>query len=872
MAATTPGRGTLAAMTSLTHASQSREKERIDVRWSALSDSQDGATIQCKTPQEILHLYGSYLTQSERTELLAMQEIWYLGLQNQAQGLYNNGYDDEDENYIPVKHEHLNFRYEVLETIGFGGQGIVVKCLDHRTNSLVAVKILGIPVSAYDANLQRREIEIGNQVQAWDTDDSNIIKMLDWFEFRKHYTIVLELLSGTLDDLNRRRNAEPLRMEEVKIFTKGILKCLSHLQAKKIIHGDLKPENILVKDRVAGTMKVTDFGHSFVEGCQTAMTFGTLMFMAPEGHLGYSSTCSADMWALGCTVVEIVTGKAIFDPMNFDDQLVCCMEVLGLPPDDLVKAAPRGNEYFESDKQPKMFGCIRVPGSRPLCMLLAKYGPEFVDFISSCLQWIPALRMTPEQALAHKWLQDIGTGEPGQPEAAAVKTTAATITAIAAATTVTTSTITTTTAGITTTYTTPATVTITATITIVATADLGPVSLFDRESDETSAAAVERSTPAQPSLTSASAEKTEIAEESMEEMTELVEEEGEVEGKEEEGEVEGKEEEGEVEGKEEGEVEGKEEGEVEVKEEGEVEGKEEEGEVEGKEEGEVEGKEEEEEKLGKTEEKTEIAEESMEEKTELVEEEGEVEGKEEGEVEGKEEEGEVEGKEEGEVEGKEEEGEVEVKEEGEVEGKEEEGEVEGKEEGEVEGKEEEEEKLGKTEEKTEIAEESMEEKTELVEEEGEVEGKEEEGEVEGKEEGEVEGKKEEGEVEGKEEGEVEGKEEEEEKLGKTEEKTEIAEESMEEKTELVEEEGEVEGKEEEGEVEGKKEEGEVEGKEEEEEKLGKTEEKTEAKTELLVQETREQKKQKRSRLARVGRAICSFFRCRLLCGGVSTAE
>ncbi|CAN0310687.1 unnamed protein product [Lampetra fluviatilis] len=715
-------------------ASQSREKERIYVRWSALSDSQDGATIQCKTPQEILHLYGSYLTQSERTELLAMQEIWYLGLQNQAQGLYNNGYDDEDENYIPVKHEHLNFRYEVLETIGFGGQGIVVKCLDHRTNSLVAVKILGIPVSAYDANLQRREIEIGNQVQAWDTDDSNIIKMLDWFEFRKHYTIVLELLSGTLDDLNRRRNAEPLRMEEVKIFTKGILKCLSHLQAKKIIHGDLKPENILVKDRVAGTMKVTDFGHSFVEGCQTAMTFGTLMFMAPEGHLGYSSTCSADMWALGCTVVEIVTGRAIFDPMNFDDQLVCCMEVLGLPPDDLVKAAPRGNEYFESDKQPKMFGCIRVPGSRPLCMLLAKYGPEFVDFISSCLQWIPALRMTPEQALAHKWLQDIGTGEPGQPKAAAVKTTAATITAIAAATTVTTSTITTTTAGIATTYTTPATVTITATITIVATADLGPVSLFDRESDETSAAAVERSTPAQPSLTSASAEKTEIAEESMEEKTELVEEEGEVEGKEEEGEVEGKEE----------------------------------GEVEGKEEGEVEGKEEEEEKLGKTEEKTEIAEESMEEKTELVEEEGEVEGKEE---------------------------------EGEVEGK--------KEEGEVEGKEEEEEKLGKTEEKTEIAEESMEEKTELVEEEGEVEGKEEEGEVEGK--------KEEGEVEGKEEGEVEGK-------------------------------------------------------EEEEEKLGKTEEETEAKTELLVQETREQKKQKRSRLARLGRAICSLFRCRLLCGGVSTAE
>nr|XP_032832084.1 dual specificity tyrosine-phosphorylation-regulated kinase 4-like [Petromyzon marinus] len=370
-----------------------------------------------------MELYGSYLKESERTELLAMQEIWYFGLQNQARGFYNNGYDDEDDNYIPVKHEHLNFRYEVLKIIGMGGQGIVIKCLDHKTNTLVAVKILSIP------------------------------------------------LSGTLDDLIRRQNAEPLQMEEVKIFTKGILKCLSHLHAKKIIHGDLKPENILVKDRVAGTMKVTDFGHSFVEGCQTSVSFGTLMFMAPEGHLGYSSTCSADMWALGCTVAEMATGTAIFNPMNFDDQLVCCMEVLGLPPDDLVKAAPRRNKYFKSDKQPRMFGCHRVPGRRPLCMLLANYGPEFVDFISSCLQWSPAFRMTPEQALAHKWLQDIGTGEPGSTPAQPSLTLA---------------------------------------------------SAEKTEIAEESMEEKTESTPAQPSLTLASAEKTEIAEESMDEKTELV--------------------------------------------------------------------------------------------------------------------------------------------------------------------------------------------------------------------------------------------------------------------------------------------------------------------------------------------------------------
>ncbi|XP_075908921.1 dual specificity tyrosine-phosphorylation-regulated kinase 2-like [Petromyzon marinus] len=327
--------------------SRCTKRKRKCVRWSALSDSKGGASIKCKTPQEIMQLYGSYLTLREQRELLAMQEIWYLGLQNQARGKYNNGYEDDKHCYVPVKQEHLNFRYEVLKTIGEGGQGIVVKCLDHMTNILVAVKIHGTPLSAIDNNFQLREIKIGIILQESDTDDSNIIKMLDWFQFRKHYTIVLELLSGTLDDWIGNRKAKSLRMEMVKIYTKGILTSLRHIHSKTIIHGDLKPENILVKDCVAGTIKVTDFGHSFVEGYQTSLIFGTVKYMSPEGFLGYSSTNSVDMWALGCTVAKIATGKSIFEPINFYDQLVCCMEVLGLPPDYLVNNAPKRNKYFD---------------------------------------------------------------------------------------------------------------------------------------------------------------------------------------------------------------------------------------------------------------------------------------------------------------------------------------------------------------------------------------------------------------------------------------------------------------------------------------------------------------------------------------------
>ncbi|CAN0004317.1 unnamed protein product [Lampetra planeri] len=195
----------------------------------------------------------------------------------------------------------------------------------------------------------------------------------------------------------------------VKTYTRGILKFLCHTKARSIIHADIKPENVLIKDTVTGTIRVTDFGTSFFVKSQPLHVGGTLPFQSPEVLLGYRLTCAVDMWALGCTVAELVTGRELFQSDSRDDHLPCCMEILGLPPRCMMDAAPDGMHYF--DRVGMMFCPVkkRVPGSLSLHGALNSQDLEFVEFVSSCLRWDPDCRMTPAQALGHSWLRTAAT-------------------------------------------------------------------------------------------------------------------------------------------------------------------------------------------------------------------------------------------------------------------------------------------------------------------------------------------------------------------------------------------------------------------------------------------------------------------------------
>ncbi|GIY46286.1 dual specificity tyrosine-phosphorylation-regulated kinase 4 [Caerostris extrusa] len=92
---------------------------------------------------EALTYYGSRLNKYERAEVAQYPQVWYLGLDaskidGELRGAQNCGYDDDNGSYIKVLHDHIAYRYEILEVIGKGSFGQVIRVLDHKTDSQIS--------------------------------------------------------------------------------------------------------------------------------------------------------------------------------------------------------------------------------------------------------------------------------------------------------------------------------------------------------------------------------------------------------------------------------------------------------------------------------------------------------------------------------------------------------------------------------------------------------------------------------------------------------------------------------------------------------------------------------------------------------------
>lgn len=130
-----------------------------------------------------------------------------------------------------------------------------------------------------------------------------------------------------------------------------------------------------------------------------------------------------DIWSLGCIAAELFTGYPLFPGEDEQEQLAMIMEVLGVPPWELVQSCSRrhvffGKKFLQVVTNPR--GRIdskgnprppvdpkqkkRQPGSKQLRQVVRSSDEQFLDFISRCLQWDPSRRIRPEQALKHSWI------------------------------------------------------------------------------------------------------------------------------------------------------------------------------------------------------------------------------------------------------------------------------------------------------------------------------------------------------------------------------------------------------------------------------------------------------------------------------------
>ncbi|KAF8682481.1 Protein tyrosine kinase [Rhizoctonia solani] len=356
---------------------------------------------------------NDYLCQYERKEVMDFERAYYVGQgskKNMAtldHSTNNYGYDDERGDYLVIKHDHLAYRYEIIDTLGKGSFGQVLQCRDHCTGLSVGIKIIRNKKRFHHQALV--EIKILESLKKWDPEEkSHVLKMNEYFTFRNHLCIVTELLSINLYELIKANGFAGFTTALIRRFTTQMLASLVLMRQHRIVHCDLKPENVLLLHPAKSALKVIDFGSSCFEHEKVYTYIQSRFYRSPEVILGMNYHMAIDMWSLGCILAELYTGFPIFPGENEQEQLACIMEVLGVPDKDLVNRSSRKRLFFESNGQPRPVvnskGRRRRPGSKTLAQVLRCDDELFIDFIAKCLIWDPERRLKPQPALRHPFI------------------------------------------------------------------------------------------------------------------------------------------------------------------------------------------------------------------------------------------------------------------------------------------------------------------------------------------------------------------------------------------------------------------------------------------------------------------------------------
>ncbi|MFO1094065.1 MAG: protein kinase [Planctomycetaceae bacterium] len=199
--------------------------------------------------------------------------------------------------------------FELLEQIGEGGMGVVYRARYVVNNREVAVKILPKDVTDKTALARfERETEVLK-----DLKHPNIVRSFGGVCEDKCRFYAMELVEGgSLDDMIQRRGR--LSSEQVMEYALQMCAALECSHKQGIVHRDVKPANFLIASN--GQLKLSDFGLASVASqrkiTQPGKTAGTFLYMAPEQIKGQEVTPRTDLYALGCVLFEMMTGKPPF--------------------------------------------------------------------------------------------------------------------------------------------------------------------------------------------------------------------------------------------------------------------------------------------------------------------------------------------------------------------------------------------------------------------------------------------------------------------------------------------------------------------------------------------------------------------------------
>ncbi|KAL8762612.1 MAG: hypothetical protein Q9184_001413 [Pyrenodesmia sp. 2 TL-2023] len=366
-----------------------------------------------------------------------------------SKGVKNDGFDNEDSDYILYVNDilgneengHKN-RYLILDVLGQGTFGQVVKCQNLKTQEVVAVKVVKNRTAYFNQSMMEVSVLDLLNGKLDKNDDHHLLRLKDTFIHRQHLCLVFELLSVNLYELIKQNQFRGLSTTLVRVFAQQLLNGLTLLNKARLIHCDLKPENILLKNLESPIIKIIDFGSACDER-QTVYTYiQSRFYRSPEVLLGLPYSSAIDMWSLGCIVVELFLGLPLFPGSSEYNQVSRITEMLGLPPTWMLEMGKQSGEFFEkthdefnrrtyrlksmeqysrehgSKEQPskKYFQATTLPEiirsySMPRKnMKQAEIDREmnnrvaFIDFVRGLLNINPLERWSPQQARQHPFI------------------------------------------------------------------------------------------------------------------------------------------------------------------------------------------------------------------------------------------------------------------------------------------------------------------------------------------------------------------------------------------------------------------------------------------------------------------------------------